>query len=398
MSQLRTGMVVAKRYRVGPQLGEGGMSTVWEGTNLVTHGLVALKVQKHTSPEHLRRFLREARIAASLRHPHVATVHDVHGLTGDAPAVMVMERLVGETLAARISNGPLSLRDTAHILLAVVGALEHAHARSVVHRDVKPDNIFLTDDGNIKVLDFGIAAITSQAAGTLDTATGAVLGTAHYMAPEQLFGEKRIDHRADVWALGVVLYQCLTGRRPFEGDNAGQVFKAVAIGLPEVWEGGLSGLPVPIAQLIRRALVRDRSVRMCTLEDFRAALAPYDAEPALSKSIVARTADLEVDPYARTFASSGTSRRRRPLVAAIAALAMLIAGLFGMRVLRKHPEPAAPVARAEEPLPPAAVMPATAEPAPVIATPKPTAAAPSRAPRTAGPTRLAGGVAGDSPY
>jgi len=397
-------MVVANRYRVGQRIGEGGMSVVWEGTNLVTLGVVALKVQKQSSPERLHRFLREARIAASLRHPNVATVHDVHGLTGKTPAVMVMDRLVGETLAARISNGPLSVDATSRVVLAVVAALEHAHARGVVHRDIKPDNIFLTNDG--KVLDFGIAAITSQVAGTLDTATGTVLGTAHYMAPEQLFGEKHIDHRADVWALGVVLYQCLTGRRPFDGDNAGQVFKAVATGSAESWEPGLAELPEGIAALVRSALVRERSARTCTLADFRAALTPFETGQALSRGVVARTADLSVDPYGLTFASTSAPRKLPWRLATPIAIAVLLAGAaFGVRATRRHSDP---MVRAEQPPEPLVVPAAAAPPLPIATSPPLVASLPSvapapRRPRAAAPApslpaRLAGGVAAESPY
>src|SRR5579859_6066357 len=231
-SSLEPGTVIAGRYRLDRQLGQGGMGVVWAATHTITRRAVAMKFLKgpaHARPEMRRRFLREARAASAVKHPSVVEVHDVFELDDETP-VMVMDLLTGETLAQRIDTlGKLSIDETAAILLPVVSAVGTAHARGIVHRDLKPENIFLAvnDEGQIevKVLDFGIAKLSTTDGEMLVqsqlTGTGSMLGTPFYSAPEQLFGERHIDQRADVWALGVVLYECLSGQIPVYGENLG---------------------------------------------------------------------------------------------------------------------------------------------------------------------------------
>jgi len=225
---LTPGQVIAGRYRLERLVGEGGMGLVYSATHTITRKSVALKFLKVTGDEHVRRFLREARIAGTVRHPNIVEVHDILQLPGGGAPVMVMDLLRGESLAQRLEREQrVPLHELTAILLPVVSALGSAHALGIIHRDLKPENIFLTrgsaggKDG-VKVLDFGIAKLTAQegdAASSGITHTGAVMGTPYYMAPEQVFGEKAIDHRADIWALGVILYECVSGRKPIGGSS-----------------------------------------------------------------------------------------------------------------------------------------------------------------------------------
>jgi hypothetical protein len=222
-------------YVLGERLGDGGMGEVWAARG-GAGAPVAIKLLHvgHEGDKERARLRREAELAAAVAHPHVVRVIEVLALPDGAPAI-VMERLDGETLAARLErDGPLPLGAAAALFVPVVSAVGAAHAQGIVHRDLKPENVFLArgegDAVVVKVLDFGVAKLTSGdpalRAGILTT-TGALVGTPCYMAPEQIGGEVDLDHRADVWALGVMLYQCLSGVLPTAGDNLGQVFKAI---------------------------------------------------------------------------------------------------------------------------------------------------------------------------
>ena len=227
------GAEIADRYVLARLIGEGGMGTVWAAEDTQTGDRVALKFMKGNvvTPEQQRRFMREARAAGAVDHAAVVEVLDVVELEDGSP-VIVMEHLEGESLAERLDrHGSLPLGDVATIMQTVVSAVGTAHAVGVVHRDLKPENIFLAKgkDGTeeVKVLDFGIAKLTAldgeAAQSTSLTGSGTILGTPHYMAPEQMFGEKDIDHRADIWAIGVMLYEALSGVLPTQADNVGQV-------------------------------------------------------------------------------------------------------------------------------------------------------------------------------
>ncbi len=229
--KLEVGTVIAERYQLERLLGQGGMASVWEAKHLMTRRLVAMKflhAALDARADMRRRFLREAQAAAAVDHPNVVTVHDVFQLD-DGMFVLVMARLEGETFAARlVREAPLSLEEAVAVLLPVVSAVGSAHARGIIHRDLKPENVFLSRESGstvVRVLDFGIAKLTQQEESGDLTTTGTVLGTPCYMAPEQAYAEKNIDHRADIWSLGAMLYEALTGMRPIEGDTLGQIVK-----------------------------------------------------------------------------------------------------------------------------------------------------------------------------
>jgi serine/threonine-protein kinase len=280
------GAVVAGRFRLERLLGEGGMGTVWAATHQVTRKPIALKTlkaERATDPSLRRRFLREARAASVVRHPNIVEVHDVVELDDGSP-MMVMELLAGESLGARLDRErALSVADLARVMLPVISAVGTAHAAGVVHRDLKPDNIFLArePDGatTVKVLDFGIAKVLTAVddgphAGAL-TGTGAMLGTPYYMAPEQIYGERDIDHRADIWALGVIFYECLSGGRPTHAANVGQILKIITTNAIVPLERVVPSLPSDITELVRRMLSRDRDARPRTLSEVQAALSRY---------------------------------------------------------------------------------------------------------------------------
>ena len=271
------GLIVADRYRLERKLGEGGMGAVWAATHVVTRKRVAIKLLKPELAHNaslVERFLREARAACAVKHRHVVQIHDVLQLENGAP-LMVMDLLEGESLAERLlREGRIPVADFSRIMLQMLSAVAAAHAAHVVHRDLKPDNLFLvrTEDGSIdlQVLDFGIAKVsTTDAESGVLTKTGSMLGTPFYMSPEQLFGEKDVDHRADIWSLGIIAYECLTGRRPTEADNLGQIIKLVTTGGIVPLQNVAPFVPADICVVVQRMLTSDRLARLADMHEAR---------------------------------------------------------------------------------------------------------------------------------
>ena len=272
--------VIGGRYRLDHLLGEGGMGVVWAATHTLTGKRVAIKLLKAdvASPELLRRFVREASAASAVRHPNVVEIHDIVSLDDGSPA-LVMDLLEGETLAQRLARrGPMPLIELAAMMTPVVSAVGTVHAAGLIHRDLKPDNIFLAElgDGRIEpmVLDFGIAKVLPLSKGMSDSndlsSSGAMLGTPFYMAPEQALGERDLDVRADVWSLGVILYECSSGRKPVSGETLGQVIKLLTTGEIPSLEQLVPGLPREFVALVTGMLQRDRQRRTSDLrEPFR---------------------------------------------------------------------------------------------------------------------------------
>ncbi|MBI4703389.1 MAG: serine/threonine protein kinase [Deltaproteobacteria bacterium] len=283
---LGEGELIAGRYRLERLLGKGGMGQVWAATHEVTgrrHALKFLNVAE-ASEELRQRFLREARAASLVGHANVIAIHDVFELEDRTP-VMVMDLLEGETLAGKLRRqGRLSLPEAAEIMLPVLQAVAAAHAHAVVHRDLKPDNVFLLaaerGSDRVRVLDFGIAKVVAPE-GEPGSVTGAgqVLGTPRYMAPEQCLGEPDIDQRADVWALGAILYEALGGRVPAEGRNVADVVRQLMDGAIVPLGELAPELPAEIASLVMRMLSWQRDERPADLREVAEALAPH-AGPA----------------------------------------------------------------------------------------------------------------------
>jgi len=263
-SRLERGVRVADRYRLDHVLGAGGMGVVWDAhdeTSGEERALKFIRTEKCGDARSIARLLREAHAASAVSHPNVARVFEVLELPEGTP-FLVMERLHGETLKARLARvGKLSQEALVPIGVAIASGVRAAHALGIVHRDLKPDNVFLLADGRVKVIDFGIAKELRAEGDTELTTTGAMLGTLHYMAPEQVFGDVDIDERADVWALGVVLYECVTGQRPTEGSGSGQVLKAIMTRAFPPLATASPGFPEDLSDMVARMLTRDRSER-----------------------------------------------------------------------------------------------------------------------------------------
>jgi eukaryotic-like serine/threonine-protein kinase len=265
------------------------MGAVWAATHLPSGAVAALKLVKASrhSAETRRRLLREARVSTTISHPNIVRVFSVFELEDGLP-VIVMERLSGENLRQKLDRETaLDVEEAASVLLPVISAVGTAHSYGVVHRDLKPENVFLALESDLIrpcVLDFGVAKLTASegltAASAALTDTGAVVGTPMYMAPEQIMGEV-IDHRADVWAVGVLLYEALSGARPIEGEGFGQVFKNLMTSAITPLAMVAPDLPQRLTELVDRMLARDKSDRPLDLRSVYEALEPFAHTPSL---------------------------------------------------------------------------------------------------------------------
>ncbi|MBI4706071.1 MAG: protein kinase [Deltaproteobacteria bacterium] len=285
--RIGAGTKVTPNIRLVRLLGEGGMGSLWVADHLTLETQGAVKfispgLPRAALPALLKRFEREAKAAARIRSPHVVEIKDLGVMPGGRPFI-VMELLHGESLGKRLAcSGALGLDETATIVKQVAKALGAAHALGIVHRDIKPDNIFLVaahDELLVKVLDFGIAKISGapQADRGL-TATGSLLGTPAFMSPEQLLSTKDADHSADLWALAVLAYRMLTGRLPFRGETVTALCMAICAAQFEPPTAIRTELPAALDSLFARALGRDHAARFPSArelaEAFVRALAP----------------------------------------------------------------------------------------------------------------------------
>ncbi len=265
-----SGLVLGSRYRLDRLIGSGGMAQVWEGTDTLLSRRVAVKLlHPHlaTDPLHVERFRQEAKAAARINDPGVVGVFDTHS-DGDHEAI-IMELLDASTLRDLLDRrGVLDADTTERIGLRVLDALEAAHRADVVHRDIKPSNILLCADGRVKLADFGIARADGH---TELTQEGSLVGTASYLAPEQVRSED-VDRRADLYSLGVVLYECVTGRAPFTGDSAATIALARLHSPPLDPRQVRADVPPHLAEVLLTALAVEPANRFESAADFRAAL------------------------------------------------------------------------------------------------------------------------------
>ena len=384
-------LALAGRYRIDREIGRGGMAHVYRGTDEVLGRTVAVKVlnpEYASDPTFVERFRREARAAAGLNHPNVVAVFDT-GSDGDLHFI-VMEFVEGSTLAELLAaEGPLDPGRAAGIAASIADALSFAHANGLVHRDVKPANVMITPDGHVKVMDFGIARLATS---HTITQTSTVFGTAAYLAPEQAQGE-RVDGRADVYALGVVLYEMLTGRVPFVAETPLAVASKHVFERPEPPSAVRPGLPEAVESVAMRALEKDPAERYPDAAGMAAALrsAASGIDATVPLGAPAATAPMggstEVLPPVRRGSHAAPRRRPRwllPLVAALVVLlaAAVVAAAFGggkpARLAHKPGPTKPPVHASHRP---------TAQPSALFPTSPPaTSAPPTSAPPTTAPT------------
>jgi eukaryotic-like serine/threonine-protein kinase len=299
------GDVVQRRFRIESVLGQGGMGIVFGAKELGTERAVALKVLAPEASVHadaIGRFVNEARAAMQLQSRHVVKVYEVGTLDVGLP-FLVMEMLQGSDLAVVLEGRKtLPIAEAVDYVIQAADAIADAHARNIVHRDLKPSNLFLAQGNVVKVLDFGVSKVQpAPHQQGLRTATGAVLGSPHYMAPEQLKSAKDADPRADIWSLGVILYELLAGRPPFDGRAYGDLFMAVLSGQFVPLSSTRSDVPPALEEVIARCLKKSRDERFANVGELVSALRPF-GRPAAPKRALAATALMEdrprFDPHA----------------------------------------------------------------------------------------------------
>ena len=305
-------------YRIVEKLGGGGMGVVYKAVDTRLNRFVALKFlspELTTDPDANARFVQEAQAASALDHPNICTIHEIDE-TPTHELFLTMGFYEGETLKQRIERGPLAVEEAVEIALQVTRGLSRAHESGLVHRDVKPANIMIAGDGLVKVLDFGIAKL----AGSSDlTRTGLTLGTVAYMSPEQIRGGG-VDARTDVWSTGVVIYEMLTGRRPFEGKDDLSVISHILDDSPRRIGEMRPDVPVPLQDIVSRALSKDVNQR-------------YGSSTELLKDLTAYRA-------AATPAGAGgfgvRAWLRKPLVAVAAVAALLAISIPSAIAIRRN--------------------------------------------------------------
>ena len=341
-------------YEVTGLLGAGGMGEVYRARDTKLDRDVALKVLPEAftaDPDRLARFEREAKVLASLNHPNIGSIYGLEeaepsthsassGLTGSGQGVraLVLELVEGPTLADRIKQGPIPLDEALPIARQIAEALEAAHEQGVIHRDLKPANIKVKDDATVKVLDFGLAKAFEPQAGsdpaesptvTAATQQGVILGTAAYMSPEQASGSS-VDKRADIWSFGVVLFEMVTGRRPFEGETVAHVLAAVLATEPD-WSAVPASCPQSVRRLIRRCLAKDRTERLHDVADARLEIADQSTLDLRhdSSGPEREIASGQPDPASPPVlgAKEATRPRVAIVVAGVVAASMIVAGL-----------------------------------------------------------------------
>jgi serine/threonine protein kinase len=272
------GRLISGRYRLIAPVGEGGMATIWRAVDEQLDREVAVKLLREqfgSDAGFAARFRQEARAAGSLSHPNIVPVYD-YGTDTDGSQFIVMQLVEGDNLATLLrERSVLETDDAVRVALGVASALEAAHRRGLVHRDVKPGNILITDDGDVKVTDFGIARAVAEASMTV---TGTTLGSVHYFSPEQARGDE-VTGASDVYALGIVLYEMLTGRRPFEGDSAaGVALKRLNEDPPP--PSTYRPVPSGLSAIVMRALQREPRDRFPDAGSFAEALRVWQKDPA----------------------------------------------------------------------------------------------------------------------
>src|SRR5580658_3989947 len=393
----RAGLVVAGKFRLDAMIGQGGMGSVWSATHLGLGNRIAIKLVSREfvrSPDALRRFDAEAKAAARLQSRHVVQVYD-SGTLDDATPYIAMELLTGQNLQSRIETvGPVSLAESVNILAQCCKGLGRAHALGIVHRDIKPDNIFLATSPDdeayiVKILDFGVAKLSQATDGDQSTTkTGTVLGTPLFMSPEQARGLRGVDHRTDIYSLGLVAYTMLTGRVAFNGESFGDILlKICTEPLPRI--GAFVSVPPRLEGWFDRVCARDPVARCASTQEFietlRAAVgdavprapalsgdhkypgsgsgpnfAPTLLDSGVTPGLSAASAQ-SVSAANVSISSAGLPRSRAGMAIAISVLALVGAGAvaFALFMSRHHESQATSASVVPPEVPSASLPPAT---------------------------------------
>ncbi|MFV2074031.1 MAG: serine/threonine-protein kinase, partial [Thermoanaerobaculales bacterium] len=315
-------------YRILESLGGGGMGLVYRAHDTRLDRPVALKfLPKEWSreKEFRERFAREARATSALDHPHICTIYEIDE-TPDGQLFIAMAYCPGENLKQRILRGPMPIDEAVSYAIQIADALVRAHEHGIVHRDVKPANILISDHDRVKVVDFGLAKLAGEAAVTRE---GTVVGTPAYMSPEQTRGEP-VDGRSDIWALGAVLYEMVAGRRAFAADHEQAVLLAIASSDPTPVETLRPDAPSELLRIIRRCLKRDLDRRYQDARELLADLRRFRGDPSPAEIVT------------HTLLSVGTLRRggfliHRVLPAAAAVSLLILLAVFYPIVNRQPP-------------------------------------------------------------
>ncbi len=342
------GRLILERYRVERLIGRGGMGTVWAGRHVTLGQLVAIKFiheKLSSSAEALRRFDLEAKAAARIKSRHAVQVYD-HGVTEDGRPFIAMEYLEGESLEQRLkTRGALPLDEVKRVVGQAALALDAAHSANVVHRDLKPDNIFLANDPEapdwgytVKLVDFGIAKIVQEEAaeGAPATQAGTVLGTPHYMSPEALTASAPVSTASDVWSLGACAFAALTSRPPFEGDAIGDVVLKVCAAPMPVPSRVHSGLSRAFDDWFARSCARDPTKRFASIREQADALESLEVWADARKATEAyelKRADVDLDKEIAR--ATGSGARGLAIGLGIAALAIFGIGMYAAKLARQ---------------------------------------------------------------
>ena len=333
-------------YRILSLLGKGGMGEVYCARDTKLDRTVALKIlpaELAADQDRLRRFVREAKAASALNHPHVATIYEIG--ESDNAHFIAMEHVEGQTLAARIKGQPLAVNELVEIGGQIADALDEAHSKGITHRDIKPANVMLTARGQVKVLDFGLAKITppaqpadSEISALTKTEPGVMMGTVAYMSPEQALG-REVDARSDLFSLGVVLYEMATGQRPFRGATVTETIDHILHTEPEAITQINEQAPAALAQIVSKCLAKDRERR------YQSARELLDDLCQLKSGSFSAQRALPTDPNAptlrtlagKTAAMSVVKGRARWLLAGALVVAVLTSALAYWRMYRAQP-------------------------------------------------------------